>query len=601
MKKVKDFILSLILPRRMAKYRNMHFILALLIYLVGMFLAIGSQFMVSEKYVKQEMGRTEFQESLSGYYNSDKPNKTFRMQNLEITSDNGVSLDPSSDDLTSYDKLITIKYTGDSSSLDLYMAFMDSLDEEFLNKEDPSKDETTIIKKCLQNLIDYQTNAKADTLMFYFGKDTLYYHRGKLTNTYTLESSLKDVLQEFTTISDYNTKCSLALSNLRRLTKVDLVTFINKMNEALTLGLPKYKSVVESNNVDYYIDSYFKKYGIYHKVMDDENNKFVDLTVVIVPKLNLKSENKEDWRLTYFDYEGYSKQERQKDTIYILCVFTSERFFYVYDLAQKNESGVYKQLDYKNASIFETSSTINDKVYYLPNSADEIEYNEYGEFDTTKWTRKVGQDDKFNIEDFNTNEELRSRINMGDLLTIKPANRHLPNFYEAVYTTHSRSYSYNDFISDEFSIKLLYGNLNIFLQKAVDRMIAIDAANYELVYAMLAFGIFIIFPLILTLVVWLMSRKLVMKRYRQYYAIGSIAYAITGLVSFIVGFFVSFDRLALILMFIQSWYFIFVTFRINTDPAYNTPTDDSNTPNNNDNPEPVKFKPVSEHQSSQIG
>ena len=269
--------------------------------------------MVSEKYVKQEMGRTEFQESLSGYYDSDKPNKTFRMQNLEITSDNGVSLDPSSDDLTSYDKLITIKYTGDTSNLDLYMAFMDSLDEELLTKEEPSKDETTNIKKCLQNLIDYQAAAKDDTLMLYFGKDTLYYHMGKLTNTYTLESSLKEVLQEFTAVSDYNTKCSLALSNLRRLTKVDLVAFINKMNEALTLGLPKYKSVTESNNVDYYIDSYFKKYGIYHKVMDDENNKFVDLTVVIDPKLNLKSENKEDWRLTYFDYEGYSKQERQKD------------------------------------------------------------------------------------------------------------------------------------------------------------------------------------------------------------------------------------------------------------------------------------------------
>ena len=40
-------------------------------------------------------------------------------------------------------------------------------------------------------------------------------------------------------------------------------------------------------------------------------------------------------------------------------------------------------------------------------------------------------------------------------------------------------------------------------------------------------------------------------------------------IAFIVGFFLPFDSYALFLMFFQAWWFIFVTYRINTDPKYN--------------------------------
>ena len=88
MKKTKNFLLSLILPRRMVKYRNMHGILVLFIYLIGMFLAIGSQFIMSEKFVAKEMERTEYEESL-------KDNDvTFKnMQYLSFSNDSNIKAD----------------------------------------------------------------------------------------------------------------------------------------------------------------------------------------------------------------------------------------------------------------------------------------------------------------------------------------------------------------------------------------------------------------------------------------------------------------------------------------------------------------------------
>ena len=97
-----------------------------------------------------------------------------------------------------------------------------------------------------------------------------------------------------------------------------------------------------------------------------------------------------------------------------------------------------------------------------------------------------------------------------------------------------------------------------------------------------------------------MSKKLFMKKIREYYAIGAICYAETGLLAFIVGFFLPFDKFALYLMLVQAWYFIFVTFRINTDPQYN------NDETNKDNPKPVEekleFKKIKESSNaSKIG
>ena len=64
MKKIGNFLLSLIMPRRMAKYRNMHWLLALVLFLVAMFIATGSQSIMSETFVRNEMARVEYKDTI---------------------------------------------------------------------------------------------------------------------------------------------------------------------------------------------------------------------------------------------------------------------------------------------------------------------------------------------------------------------------------------------------------------------------------------------------------------------------------------------------------------------------------------------------------
>lgn len=593
MKKIKNIILSLIMPRKMAKYRNMHFILALFIYVIGMFLAIGSQFMSSKRYVKNEMERTEFEVSL-------KSAGKLQMQKLAITDDENLSLDPSEESLSINTSLVLTKVKNEQEKLNFGFIYAEDLTKEALDEETNLTDEMkTSLNTTKSSLFKYfeaqQSNNDENWLLLLFTKEEVYYKKGLFINEYTSESTVNSYLEEIESecIISKN-ELLLPLSYLERLQNVDPLGFINRIYMVLFGEANSvFSSLVECTGFDKYVYSYFKQKGIYHKLINDQDGKYVDLTVVIDEALSTKNE----YHFAYFDYEGYCKQKRKDNTTYILCVFGSERFFYLYDLGQTYEQGRYKTLDYSTSSIFETTDV--DRVYYLPNALEELSYNMYGELDTTLWTAKVGKDDQFDVESYKSESELKKYIDLKSLDNVLPVDRHLANFHNALYTVHSRSYLYTDFMSGDFAVQHLYGELNVFLQKVNDTMIMIDAANYELIYGIMAFGIFIFFPLIMALIVWLMSRKLVMQRYRQYYAIGAITYGITGIISFIVGFIVPFDKFALILMFIQAWYFIFVTFRINTDPAYENEDVDPQTPST-----PVlkeEFKKVSEHKSSQIG
>jgi len=590
MKKIKDFILSIILPRKTAKYRNMHFLLAMLIYLIGMFLALGSQFIMSKTYVEREMERTEFVASLSG---AGKLN----MQDLDISSDENLNLDPTKEDLSIDTSLCLTEVKNNEKSLVFGFLFLENLPKDLdfddSNLTDKEKKSLNYLKNGFEDYIAYQNNeaSNRDWLLLIFNNNNLYYYEGLVTDSFNANSQPVDYLLSCKS-SDLNFED--AFIYLNRLQNVDPLNFINHIYMKLYDKTSRtYTGVVSTSNYDDYTTRYFKKRGIYHKILNDKDDLLLDLTVVIDPNLDVENE----FKFESFDYEGYAKQKRKDNTTYILCVFGAKRFFYLYDLGEVCENGIYKQLDYSSTSIFEMNGT--DRAYYLPSKPSEIKYNEYGELDTRQWTELVGKDDKFNPGEFLADDTLRNQIDLTLLNSLQPVNRHLANFHNAIYTTHSRSYLYSDFIDNEFSVRHLYGDINVLLQKIVDTMINIDSANYELIYAIMAFGIFIIFPLIMAAIVWLMSKKLVMQRYRQYYAIGSITYGLSGLLAFIIGFFVAFDKLALILMFIQAWYFIFVTFRINTDPSYNNPEDDQTPPAPVEKPE--EFKKVTEYTSSQIG
>ena len=593
MKKTKNFLLSLILPRRMAKYRNMHNILVLFIYLIGMFLAIGSQFIMSENFVAKEMERTEYLDSLKG---NDDINFS-DMQVLSFSDNKSIKADESKA-LKITNKICSESF--DNGDKTVKFVYNDTFSTATINEG------TTIL--------DYYKSIKGTTqkqIFYIFGNDGIYYVQNldtsaDLPTDENKQTFVNDVFSRFKCLKydqegeNKKEEFIKPLQFLQRLKKINKVSFVNNMNKILDIPVEvKTLDAITNTNVktfDEYTKTYFASMGIYHCVLKDNPEGFVDLTVVIDVNMDTDNDHK---KFTYFDYEGYLKQDRADNTTYILCVYSSRRFFFVYDLCQKlTDDGSYSKLDYNGNSIFEKTSAGNYQ-YYLPSNPSEIKYNAFGEIDTRFWTDKVNSDDVIKNKDaFYDATELTNQ----EIDNIKPVDRHKENLEDAIYTKHSRSYQYRDLNTTGFeeSNTLLRRRLNKYLQVVCDAMIAVNAANYELIYGIIAFGIFVIFPLILVLIVWLMSRKLVMKKFRQYYAIGGICYAETGLLAFIVGFFVPFDKFALYLMLVQAWYFIFVTFRINTDPQYNNDGESSNS--NQPVEEKLEFKKIKESSNaSKIG
>lgn len=606
MKKIKEIFISMILPRKMAKFRNMHFVLALIVYLVAMFIAIGSQFMVSENLVKKEMPCNEYEERYSGYQvlaDYEDMVENFYVEKLEITSDTSSILDPNSDEKKLTDKILTATLSNNSEELDVCIAFYEEYYPSLLTKEEKTQEENDIIntmKNRFQRLVKKGENSQNKILYVFFVKDCAFYLLKD--NNIDLGVTENTDMSQFSTLFNikYYTEFDVdyALSYIRRLNKLDITSFVNTLVTELGLVLPTYSVTLSHYNFNNYTDSYFKKMGIYHKIIYKDND-YLDVTLVIDANFSAFSTDENNNKLTYFDYEGYFKQERNGDMSYVLCVFSSDRFYYVYNLGQEYKDGNYVTLDYSSNSIFETTGEkVVNRIYYLPNSIDELVYNQYGEFDTTKWTKKVGQNEQFDSSSF-IDVGLPKGIKESDVRKIKPVDRHQDNFYNAIYTVHSRAYNYSDFLSNGFVTSKLNAKINIMLQGVIDSMIKVNSANYELVYGIMAFGIFILFPLLLVAVIWLLSRKLVMNRYRQYYAMGAVCYFNTSIIIFILGFFIPFSNMAFYIMFVQAWYLIFVTFRINTDPSYNNDPDNPNE-GNSSNTQP-QFKKIKEHQSAQVG
>lgn len=606
MKKTKQIVLSLIMPRKMAKYRNMHYIFALFIYILGMFLALGSQFMMSEKFVAKDMERTSY-DSVGIEENP----KFTKMQKFEFSNESDITLpEENTPKITSQVCMET--FTSLNGDIDVKLYFDENYDD--------TLDSTFMISDTIYKELKINQNKR---ILYIFTKNKVYYTTDNFEDVYPTKEAYPDteffeqakkdfskqLLTKMNSVNRINEdengfydEFETIFSKIRRLKNVDKVGFVNELNEkvGIDIKVTSLKTNNDTNTFDEYIDSYFATFGIYHLILQDNINGYnedgstvskLDVTIVIDVNMDVDDNHK---AFTYFDYEGYMKQTRVKDTTYILCVYSNRRFFFVYDLCQKwgkddegNDTWLY--LDYNSSSIFEKTNGGNYK-YYLPADLSEISYNIYGELDTTLWTREVNADDTINFE---TNDKIVKEL--------KPVNRHQKNLEDAVYTNLSRSYQYSELVSTGlFEYKYIKASLNIYLNNITNAMIAVNASSYELIYGIMAFGIFILFPLILILIVWLMSKKLFMKKFRQYYAIGAVCYAETGLIAFILGFFIPFDKFALYFMLFQAWYFIFVTFRINTDPQYSNDENNNNTPNEKKE-EKLEFKKISNSNTSQIG
>ena len=78
----------------------------------------------------------------------------------------------------------------------------------------------------------------------------------------------------------------------------------------------------------------------------------------------------------------------------------------------------------------------------------------------------------------------------------------------------------------------------------------------------------VIIPLIIIFFFFLVfKRSGVLKKFKEYYNIGAIAFIPTSIIIFILGFFVSYTEVFIIYFPIQSLFFIFCLFMINVDAS----------------------------------
>lgn len=301
--------------------------------------------------------------------------------------------------------------------------------------------------------------------------------------------------------------------------------------------------------------------GVYNITLeDDARNHRIILTTVFFEDLDLFSST--DTTISAdsveklknegnFDLSGYLNQERTDKTTYILYVFSTKAFYYLYDLGQEYVDG--KWVDATNVRY--TSFEYNDDgtyKYFLPKDETELVLNSYGKYDTSYWTIEAAEGA---TASFNSNIVSERRI-AKDLRKVLSSGEYVYGNLET------------ELINQEENAVNFSSNENIVevIELSVNLMADCDANIQKNMYSFFVVLINIIFPVIWVFITWLLSKKFIMNKFKEYYAICSITYVTTSFIGFILGFFISFDRLMLILLIIELLYYIFVTFRINTNP-----------------------------------
>lgn len=345
--------------------------------------------------------------------------------------------------------------------------------------------------------------------------------------------------------------------------------------------LPNYR-IAKANNGGYYLDvsepgeegkvDNYK--GVFEILFEDSKENKIELKIVIDESLDLFIEEDAAKNIDkdLFDLSGYMSQKRADKTTYILYIFTKKAFYYLYDLGQKKDiNGNYIDSANRGYGSYERDDESNYK-YYLPTDEKEAStLNEYGNYDVSVWTTETTEEATIEIDGIVYKAEKKIRD-------------------ELRYAIYNGEYIYNnvniDMINAEKEAVNFGSNQDIkyVLTTSVELMSEADANMQKSMYSVLVLLINIIFPFFWVLITWLLSRKFIMNKFKEYYAICSITYFTTSFIGLILGFFIPFDSLMFILLIIELIYYIVVTFRINTDPKLLNSKDNNNDDNHsNDN------------------
>ena len=332
------------------------------------------------------------------------------------------------------------------------------------------------------------------------------------------------------------------------------------------------------------------KNGVYHGTYSD-GEKTIDLTVVVDDTLfTTYGTVANPYYIDFFDIEGYFQQKRDLNTEYVLYVLTYDNFFHLFDLDQMEDGKSTKAIS--NSAIFETNEA-GELKYYLPLDESELVLNQYGNFDTSKWTRLAASTDKIDFapteEYFNT---LGLNISYSQYLQmvseITPAYRHLKNITNALY---GGAVSYNLLEAEGFDFEKFNTSINTFQKELKNAIIVYYAGILKTTGLFVSVFITLVFSLLLSFITWIMSRNAYMNKFRQYYAICTMCFVFTTIIALIAGFFINYNEIAFPLLVIASIYYIIATFRINTMDDDSNKDDKNNSTKNKK--EPIKYSKIS--------
>jgi hypothetical protein len=175
---------------------------------------------------------------------------------------------------------------------------------------------------------------------------------------------------------------------------------------------------------------------------------------------------------------------------------------------------------------------------------------------------------------------------------IKPVTRHLKEVDSAL---HPCVVQYFSLTNNGLNFSNLSKSVKTFQTEFKNALVIYEAGNLKTNALIFSAVINLFFPLFLSAITWLMSRSFYMNKFRQYYAICSLCFAMTTIIALIAGFFVNYLELMFPLLIIGSVYYIVATFRINTLQNDDENNDDKDNKDNKSNKkEPIRYAKISD-------
>lgn len=277
MKKFKEFLLSLVVPHRMVRFKDMSVFISILLLLLGLVISVFSSNFRMEKYVKDDMVYSDYTK-ITEDKKLDQLDITIKDGQLVTSNSAGIYKETLKDDKTNYEVTVVI-------------GECEIIDNAYLNVKNFSVDEYVLYN---------QANRKQNTiyLLYVFANASVYHlydlgqvkdSNGNYVNNYSLASYLS--------VSTPNPNASFFDKMLTGGNMATLAYYVPKDYTELSKGYLSSSTTDLEGNSNYAVDNWSslatKDEGVYEKDIDGQMVMVKDIvlengqtiTVKAMPKL----------------------------------------------------------------------------------------------------------------------------------------------------------------------------------------------------------------------------------------------------------------------------------------------------------------------------